>query len=328
MSLLIPSSGEYNSEFYGAWLTGLAQSVDAFNEASNMAISLGSEDYIGSFYKDAGYDRVENLITRRNVEANGVIADSSMDLAEIIGVDLANKIGPVTETEEAFKRRGRTVNEMAQVLGQQASQDFLKRALDQIVAALIGTTSVGTALTHSALAAAKTNQKHLLSGMRMFGDKGREVTAYLMNSEAFYDLTEDKIDNYTIDTVAGVQIVNGPIAGALGKPIIVVDVQALKFDAGAGDKKNRIFALMTGSASALQRGDVRISVSEVTDRENLSVRFRGEYNYLVKMLGYAWNTASGINPTDAALATPANWLRVFDPKLCGAAQIVSEGTDI
>lgn len=327
MSLLIPSSGEYQSEFYGAWLVGLAQSVDAFNEASNMSINLGSESYIGSFYKDAGYDRIEDLITRRDVTTNATVADSAMALAEIVGVDLANKIGPVLETEENFKRRGRSVNEMAQIIGAQASEEFLKRALDQIVAALIGTTGVGTALVDTSLAAAKANQKHLLKGMRVFGDKGKNVTAYLMNSEAFYDIVEDKIDNYKIDTVAGVQIVNGPIPGALGKPIIVADVEALKYDAGAGDLKNRIFALMQGAASAMQRGDIRFLVKEVDGLENISIRFQGEYNYLVKLMGYAWNTASGINPTDAALATPANWTRVFDPKLCGAAQIVCDAED-
>ncbi len=324
MGLMAP---EYNSEFYAGWLEGLAQEVDVFNEKSNMTIMLASESYIGSFFKEAGYDRIANLITRRDVTSDASATDNRMALQELVGVDMASKIGPVFETEENFKRRGRSVGEMAEIIGRQAAEEYLKTALDHIVAALIGTTGVGTALTDASAAGSTTNHKHLTKAMRMFGDKGRNISAFLMNSESFYDLVDDKIDNFVIDTVAGAQIVSGVTMGALGKPIIVSDIEALTYDAGAGDLKNRIFGLMQGSASALQRGATRIAVQEVTGQENLGWRYQGEYNYLMKVEGYAWDTTAGINPTAAAIATPANWSRIFDHKLCGACQVVADAAD-
>lgn len=324
MPLMAP---EYNSEFYAGWLEGLAQEVDVFNEKSNMTIMLGSEAYIGSFFKEAGYDRIANLITRRDVTSDTTAADSRMALEELVGVDMASKIGPVFETDENFKRRGRSVGEMATVIGRQAAEEYLKTALDHIVAALIGTTGVGTGLTDATLAAQTTNHKHLTKAMRLFGDKGRNIAAFLMNSESFYDLVEDGLDNYQIDTVAGATIVSGVTQGALGKPIIVSDIEALNYDEGAGELRNRVFGLMQGSASALQRGATEIVVDRITGQENLGYRYQGEYNYLMKVEGYAWNTGSGINPTEAALSTPANWTRIFDPKLCGACQIVADAAN-
>lgn len=317
-------SPEYQTEFYQGWLEGLAQEVDLFNEKSGMTIMMGSEVYIGSFFKEAGYDRVAGLIARRDVTSDAGVSDNRMALQELVGVDLAQRIGPVFETDENFKRRGRSVAEMATIIGRQAAGDYLKLALDHVVAALIGTTEVGTGLVDASAAAATTNVKHFTKAMRMFGDRGREITAFLMNSEAFYDLVEDKMDNYQIDTVAGAQIVTGVTQGAMGKPIIVSDIEALQYDAGAGDLKNRIFGLMQGAASTLQRGDTEIVIDRVTGKENLGYRYHGEYNYLLKVLGYAYKTASGINPTAATIATAANWTRVFDPKLCGACQVVAD----
>jgi len=324
MALMSP---EYNAEFYSGWLEGLAQEVDVFNEKSNMTIMLGSEVYIGSFFKEAGYDRIGDLISRRDVSVDTAATDSRMALMELVGVDLASKIGPVFETDENFKRRGRSVGEMATIIGRQAAGDYLKRALDQIVSSLIGTVGVDTVLVDDTDKATATNHKHLTKAMRLFGDKGRNLSAYLMNSEAFYDLVDDKLDNFVIDSVAGVQIVSGVNQGALGKPIIVADIAGLTYDEGAGELRNRVFGLMAGAASALQRGTTEIVVNRITGKENLGYQYQGEYNYLMKVLGYAWNTASGINPTDAAIATPANWSRVFDAKLCGACLVVTDAAN-
>lgn len=324
MALMAP---EYNTEFYQGWLEGLAQEVDVFNEKSGMTIMLGSEVYIGSFFKEAGYDRIADLISRRDVESNADAGDANMALKELVGVDMASKIGPVFETDENFKRRGRSVGEMATVIGRQAAGDYLKTALDHIVAALIGSTGVDTALVDSSDSASTTNHKHLTKAMRLFGDKGRDLAAFLMNSESFYDLVDDKLDNYVIDSVAGATIVQGVTQGALGKPLIISDIPALTYDEGVGELKNRIFGLMQGAASALQRGATEIVVDRVTGKENLGYRYQGEYNYLMKVLGYAYDTTAGINPTEATIATPANWTRVFDAKLCGACQVVSDAAN-
>ncbi len=318
MALLSPI---FNSEFYAAWVEAIAQEVDVFNEKSNMTITMGTELYMGHYFREAGYDRVADLISRRDVDSTADATSLTPSLIEIVGVDLAGKIGPVIETDENFKRRGRSLAEFGAVIGKQAAEDFLQRALDQVVMGLIGTTEVDTALYNTDLNTSTANVKHLLKGQRVFGDKGRNVAAYLMNSAAFYDLVEDQTDNYQMDNVAGVIIVNGVSQGALGRPIIVTDVDNLSFTDTSD--YNRIFALTTAAASVEQRGEVTMEMDRKIELENSSTVIKGEYNYLLKMKGYAWDTTAGYNPTDATLSASTSWSRVIDSKLCGAAQIVA-----
>jgi hypothetical protein len=95
MAILTPV---YQTEFYTAVLEELARNVDVFNAGSNGTLLLGSEDYMGDYIKEAGYDRIANLITRRDVTVNTAVSDLNMALNEFIGVDIAHKVGPVFET--------------------------------------------------------------------------------------------------------------------------------------------------------------------------------------------------------------------------------------
>lgn len=323
MALLLPSNGEYQTEFDAGWIEGLAQEVDVFNQKSNGALLLGSEIYKGSYYKEAGYDRIADLVQERDVTSNAAVTPKTMSLLEHVGVDKAMRIGPVKETHENFNRRGVSVDEFAFTIGRQAAGDYLKKALDHTVAALIGSTPA--AMTDATANTATTNYKHLLKGMRKFGDQQAAVAAILMNSEAWYDLREDGLDNYKIDDVAGMQIVTG-YAGAMGKPIIVSDIAALNYDSGSSDYKNRIFFLRQGAVSVEQRGPINLVVKEdETGNENIQVLYQSEYNYLIKVLGRSWIPGTGgINPSEAALATAANWTSIFDNKLTAASLVETE----
>ena len=149
-----------------------------------------------------------------------------------------------------------------------------------------------------------------------------------MNSESFFDLVEDGLDNYKIENVAGMQIVQGVTQGALGKPIIVADVPSLNFDAGAGDLKNRILALTEGAGRVIERSGRRIVIDEVTGLENLGLRYQGETNTRLEVKGYAWDiTNGGQNPSDAAVATGTNWDIVVDPKLAAASIVEAEAAN-
>lgn len=324
MALLTP---QYQEEFYLGVIEELARNVDAFNAASNGTLLIGSEDYMGDYIKEAAYDRIGSLITRRDVTVDTAATDLRMALNEFIGVDVAHKIGPVFETDENFKRRGRSVGEMATMIGRQYVEDMLARSLDQIVASLVAATGGVASLTSATANTATTAYTHLVTAQKLFGDQFRNVQAYLMNSEAFFDLVGDAIGNYKFDVVAGMKITNGPGEGALGLPIIVADVPALNYDAGAGDLKNRILGLTAGAGRVMERSNREVVIDRVTGLENLGWRWQGEANTMISIKGYAWDTSAGINPTDASLATTANWDLVVDPKLAAASMVETEAAN-
>lgn len=326
MALLTPV---YQTEFYTAVIEELARNVDVFNAGSNGTLLLGSEDYMGDYIKEAAYDRIGSLITRRDITVNTAATDLAMALNEFVGVDVAHKVGPVFETYENFARRGRSIDEMGRIIGLQFASDFLARGLDLLVSAMVAAVDGVAALKSTADNASTTNYKHLLTGQRLFGDQFKEVGAYLMNSEAFFDLVEDGLDNYQVDTVAGAMIVNGALPGALGKPIIVADVAALNYDSDAmGDLKNRVLALTTGAGRVMERAGRRLVIEEnVTGLENLGIRYQAETNTAIQLKGYAWDTSAGRNPTDGAIATTANWNLVVDAKLSACSIVETEAAD-
>lgn len=319
MALLTP---QYQEEFYLGVIEELARNVDVFNAGSNGTLLIGSEDYMGDYIKEAMYDRVSGLVSRRDVTVDTAVTDLRMALQEHVGVDVAHKIGPVFETDENFKRRGRSVEEMSNVIGQQFASDFIARGLDLLVASLVAATTNATSLVNSTDNTSTTNYKHLVKGQKAFGDQFRNVSAYLMSSTAFFDLVEDGLDNYQIDNVAGVQIVSGVMQGALGKPIIVADVPALSFTDTTDFE--RILALTPNAGSLIERSGREFVFDRVTGQENLGYRYQGETNTRIQLKGYAWDTSAGRNPTDAALATSANWTTVVDDeKNCAASMVIA-----
>jgi len=319
MALLTP---QYQTEFYLGAIEELARNVDVFNASSNGTLTIGSEDYMGDYIREAMYNRVSGLVTRRDVTVDTAVASLRMSLQEHVGVDVAHKIGPVFETYENFERRGRSIDEMANALGQQFASDFLARGLDLIISAMVAATDGVASLKDDTDKASKTNVKHILKGQKLFGDQFKNVGAAIMNSGAFFDLVEDKITNYKIDEVAGVQIVQGVTEGVMGKPIIIADIPSLSYD-DAGTDRNRILLLTDNAGSVIERTGRRFVIDEVVGQENLGLTYQGETNTVLKIKGYAWDTAAGINPTDAAVATTANWDLVTDPKNAAASLVES-----
>lgn len=319
----------YQEQFYLGVIEELARTVDVFNAGSNGTLLLGSDQYMGDYIQEAMYDRIPGLIQRRDINVDTAVADLSMSLQEHVGVDVAHRVGPVFQKYEDFERRGRSIDEMAQIIGQQFAGDFLARGLDLIVSALVAATDNVSALKNATLNTQTTNYKHLVAGQKIFGDQFRNVDAYLMNSESFFDLMGDGLDNYKIDDVAGARIVSGVTQGALGKPIIVSDIPSLTYDAGAGDLKNRVLSLTTGAGSVIERGAARILVDDkVLGQENLGIRYQAETNTRLSVKGYAWDIANGgQNPTDAALATGSNWDLVVDPKNAAASIVETEAAN-
>lgn len=320
MALLTP---QYQEEFYLSVIEELARNVDVFNAGSNGTLIIGSEDYMGDYLKEAMYDRVAGLVSRRDVTVDTAATQLAMSLQEHVGVDVAHKIGPVFQTDESFKRRGRSIEEMASILGQQFAGDFIARGLDLLVASLVAATTNVTSLVNATDNASTTNYKHLVKGQKAFGDQFRNVGAYLMSSTAFFDLVEDGLDNYKIDNVAGTQIVTGVTQGALGKPIIVSDVPSLTFD-DAGTARERILALTPNAGSVIERSGREFVFDRVTGLENLGYRYQGETNTRIQIKGFAWDTSAGANPSDAAIATSANWTQVVaDDKNCAASMVIA-----
>lgn len=320
MALLNPI---YNEEFQTRLLENLVQKIDVINASSNGTIIMSNEDFVGNFMKEAFFGRIANLIERRDITTDAVAADKRMNKKENVEVVIDYK-SKVFETYENFKRSGQDISTMTEIVANQFIEELIKRYLNLGVGAAVSAATNNSGMLDQSLTAATANYQHLLKAQELFNDNYDDVAAYVMNTNAYFDLRRDTLATYKIDNVAGMQIITG-MTETMGKPVIVSNIPALSYDAGAGDLKNRIVALRPSSVVLTERAGRLTRVDEVTDLENLGVRWAAEGSVRMGLRGYAWDVANGgQSPTDAAIATGTNWDVIVENENTGISVVEAD----
>lgn len=320
MALLDPI---YNEEFQTQLIEQLVQQVDVVNSASNGTILFNSEDFFGNYEKNAFFGRIANLIERRDITSDAQDTDKRVNKKENVEVVIDYKT-KVFETYENFRRAGQDISVFTSVVAQQFIEELIKRHLNLGVGSAVSAALNNTGMSDNSLTASTLNYNHLLKAQELFEDKYDDVAAYVMNTNAYFDLRRDTLATYKIDNVAGMQIITG-MTETMGKPVIVSNIPSLVYDSGAGDLKNRVVALRPGAISMMERSGRLTRVDEVTDQENLGVRWAAEGSVKMGLMGYAWDTTNGgVSPTDAAIQTGTNWDAIVDNANTGISVVEAE----
>jgi hypothetical protein len=300
----------YNDEFYGGMAEAIAQNLAVFNAASAGSVRLVANQLLGDYNKESFLQDVANLITRRDLTSVSAATDLAMTQAEFIGVKVHRKIGPATQTLDAWRKIGKDSREMSfklgGMIGERKTQDMINTSIMAVEAALEGQASqnhdgTGSTLTHGLLNTA-------LSKM---GDAGNRVVAWVMHSASWYQLAGQSITD-KITNVADVQIKEGT-AFSLGRPTIVTDAASL-FEVGAtttGDDAYAVLGLVSGAVVCTESEEQDLVSEVVTGLEQLSFRIQGEYAFNLNMKGMQWDIGNGgANPLDTAIATTTNWDKI------------------
>ena len=315
----------YNELLHTQIMEGLVQKIDILNSSSNNTILMGTESFMGHYLQESFFDRVTDLIERRDITVDTATTDKRMSTKENVEVAIDFK-SRVFESYENLLRTGRSLDTMTTLVASQFVEEFIKRHVNLAMGAAVNAAVTSTVMFNSALNTSTTDFTHLLKGQELFEDKYDEVAAYVMNVNAWFDLRRNIISNYKIDTVGGVQIATG-MTETMGKPVIVSNIPALSWDSGVGDIKNRIVSLRPGAIRLTERDGRVTRVHEVTDQENLGVRWATDGTVRVGLLGYEWDIANGgASPSDANLQLGTNWDANMDNALSGISVVDSEQT--
>lgn len=296
----------YHEEFYAGMSESVEQNVDGFNAASNGAISLTAARRKGDFEKESFFKQVGNLVTRRDVTSVAAVADTALTQDEIARVKINQKIGPVANTLDSWRKIGTDWSEMSFILGQQVglavAQEMLNTTLAALVAAIGGYGATGV---YDGTAGTATHTG-LVNTMQLYGDQAGRVRMWVMHSKPYFDLVKSSIAEKIFE-VAGYTIWSGDTP-TLGRPVLVTDSPSL-ITTGAPDNYH-ILALTGGAASVVESEEREVYSEVVTGTENILGRVQGEYAYNLGIKGYTWDVANGgANPSAAAVATASNWDR-------------------
>lgn len=300
----------YDLEYYTGLTEVLLQNANVFNAASRNSIRIIPQMVRGHYEKTTFMKNISDLITRRDVTSVASVTDKALTQGEHVAVKVNRKLGPVANTKDSFRKIAETPQELSTILGEQAGAaiavDYVNTAIRSAVAACKGNTSVTknyatTTITH----------KKLLETMALFGDRASRIVVWIMHSKIYFDLVGQAITDKILN-IADVAVAEGTTP-TLGKPTIISDSAALislnEPSSSASDTYHVIG--LTEDAIQLKESEERDAVLDpVTGLENLVLRWQGEYAFNIGLKGYAYDTTAGNNPTDATLASSANWTKV------------------
>lgn len=315
MSINLPL---YDEELQTYMLEGLVQNIDVLNSSSAGAILMGTGNFFGDFERTAHFDRMANLVERRDIDSSAAATPTTTSLIEDVAVNLDYRVR-AKDSVENFKRRGGSIDQFIRLVGEQFAEDLVKRYLNLSVSALIAAVGSNASMTDTTLNTATTNIDHLLKAEELYGEKYGDIKAFMMNSQSYHALRKSESD-ILISNVAGIVIAEGMTA-TLGRPVIVSNIPSLTYD-DTGTQRNRIMALTEGAITLTERGDRTTLIDTDGLGENISTLVAVDGTIKCDLKGYSYDEASGgKSPNDAAMATGANWNLITSNELSGASMV-------
>ena len=183
----------YNQLAQTAYLERLQDNLNVFNQASNGAIRYVNEIIQGDFNQQSFY-RVGGSIEHRDVNSTAKVTNKKIGAGESVGVKVPFKYGPYASTEEAFKRRARSPEEFAEIIGYDLADALVHGRLQYSLAALkAAITSNPDMIAKGSIAT--DGRKALTKGMRKFGDKFGRISLWVMNSDTYFDIVDEALTN-------------------------------------------------------------------------------------------------------------------------------------
>lgn len=159
------------------------------------------------------------------------------------------------------------------------------------------------------------SQSAMVSGIAKLGDAGQELTGIVMRSQVYYalmnlDLIVPASSTSQLDSRLSRERLE--LGTYLGRPVFLDDTLPVDAGAGTGSKDVHYTYFFGPGAFAYATAPAKTPVE--TDRDTLKgVDFLiNRTHYLVHPNGISWTgNAAGNSPTNAELATGANWSKVF-----------------
>ncbi|MCE8020175.1 Ig domain-containing protein [Halomonas sp. MCCC 1A11036] len=296
----------YDALSQSAYLERREDVIQVFNAASNGAIVLENQAIQGDFNKRAFYT-VGGSMQHRDVNSTATVTAEKIGSEEMVDVKIPWKYGPYQSTEEAFKRRARSPEEFADVVGRDMADATLDGFLQHGYGGLLAAVGANTDMVVPADFDID-GKKVLTKGLRTLGDRFGRLALWVMNSATYFDLVDNAIDEKLFEE-AGL-VVYGGQPGTMGKPVLVTDTMAV----------DKILGLQPGAIRITESQAPGVRNYPVNDQENLGLGFRGEGAFNLALLGYSWD--GDANPNLAALETAANWRKHFQSNKSTAGFII------
>ena len=296
----------FNEYIMPATIETLGQMIEKFNGASNGSIRLTTEGFDGDFLQESFFAAIHTAQRRVNRYASNVAA-SVTDLTQLQhnSVKVAGGFGPIRYEPSQLTWLRKPTAEGIEVASRNFAEALLADQLNTAIAALVAAIENTAAVKNDVSATAGISYIAMNAAHAKFGDRSGDLVAQVMDGQTYHKLIAANLTN----TPQLFQAQNVRVVDLLGKAVIVTDAPAL-YLAGTPNK-NKVLSLAAGAAVVHDGSDVISNINTVNGKQRIETTMQVDYTFGLGLKGYAWNTSTGgKSPTDAALATGANWTKV------------------
>lgn len=302
----------YHDQFHSGISETLQDNNSIFNGASGGAFRLVSDVKSGEYEDSSFFQDLGDIVAHRDPTSTAAQVAGKLVQGENTQVKVMRKITPIESTLSSWRQIAKDPREMSFRIGQQLAEKIIEDYASVGISSLAAAIGANANMVHTGLAA---NHTALTGGLRKMGDKAGNVTMWLTNSNAYFNMVDNAIADKLYEEAG--MVVYGGTPGTLGKPVLVSDNAALSFFDVT--QQDRILGLTSGALTINESQVTDTAFELVTGLENLVYRFQSEYGFNIGMKGYSYDKTAGANPTDATLATGANWVKTasFDKSTAG-----------
>ena len=296
----------FNQYLMEATAETLGQQIQKFNQASNGAIVLTSMAFEGDFFQRSFYAALHTA--QRRVDryaAQSTAAATALSQLQENSVKVAGGFGPIVFEPGQMTWIQKNEAEAIAVISGQLAEAIVADQLNSGIAAGVAAISNVAGATNDVSATDGISYAALNTAHALFGDSSMALVAQVMNGATYHKLIGANLTN----TPQLFQAQNVLVVDILGKAVVVTDAPAL-YEAGTPNKQ-KVLSLASGGITVMDGSDVITNIDTRNGKTRIETTMQADYTFGLGLKGYAWDTASGgKSPTDAELATGANWDKV------------------
>lgn len=280
---------EKTTELSALYQSGIVASSDELN---SLALSGGRLINMPYWNDLDGEDEVLSDINALGVER----ITSGQDIAALL---MRGKAWSVNDLAKALSG-----DDPMQVIGQLVAGYWARRMQAAILSILEGVFAAPSMAPNVYNTDVRIDSDNMILASQCLGDAKSKLTGYLMHSAVEADLARQDLIDFAKDSTGSIEIPT-----YFGKPVIVDDGCPVA---------DGVYTTYIFGQGAIGYGEGAAPVPTETTRDALSGDdiLINRRHFILHPRGVRWldQAVAGRSPTNAELANPANWLRVYDAK--------------
>lgn len=296
----------FNAQLQTTTIETLAQMVEKFNAASAGSLVLTTQGFEGDY-------RFENFFqslhaAQRRVDryaTNAAQSATNLEQLQSIGVKVAGGFGPIAWEPAQLSWVQMNPVSALEAISRNLAESIMRDQLNTVIAALVAAIEAQGSATTFDTGTGPITYNDINSAHAKFGDSSSLIVADIMDGVSYHNLIDNNLTNTPqLFQAAGVTVVE-----ILGKRVVVTDAPALRETGTGADQK--VLGLVAGAGIVYDGSQLITNIETTNGKNRIETTMQADYDFGVALKGYAWDVSTGgKSPTDAELATGANWDKV------------------